>query len=155
MRRPDDDGSGVRVALMFGRESSGLTNEEVARSHKILTIDASPEYPVVNLAQSIVIIISQLYQDHQQYLLQSGPSTSHRPVFNDKGQWLATQADISSLLEALEIDLSSSGFFEGQDDAKRSSVLINMRNLVMRVPDLSKNEVAMVRGAIKKLKKAK
>ena len=43
--------SGHAVGLMFGRESSGLTNGEVALASKILTIDADPSYPVLNLAQ--------------------------------------------------------------------------------------------------------
>lgn len=151
-KEEEEGGGGVRrVALLFGRESSGLTNEEVSRANKIVTIDACPEYPVINLAQSIVIIISQLYQDHQR-VLQSG-ATMHK---KERGvqQELATQGDISSLLEALDQNLTSAGFFESQDNSKRASVLINMRNLVMRVPDLSKSEVAMIRGAVKKLNRA-
>ena len=158
--RSDDDVGLVsdgrpKVALMFGRESSGLTNEEVSRANKIVTIDASPDYPVINLAQSIVIIASQLYQDHQREIeLRRGPSVTSSASFTSRAQDVATQRDILSLLSAIEEDLSSVGFFEGQDEVKKASVLINLRGLVMRVPELSKNEVAMVRGALKKLKRS-
>ncbi len=40
-----------RAGILFGRESSGLTNEEVAMANKIVTIEADPVYPVLNLAQ--------------------------------------------------------------------------------------------------------
>ncbi|KAL6754295.1 Alpha/beta knot methyltransferase [Haematococcus lacustris] len=52
----------LRLGLMFGRESSGLTNEEVGLAHKVLTIDAHPGYPVLNLAQAVVLSAYELYQ---------------------------------------------------------------------------------------------
>jgi tRNA/rRNA methyltransferase len=51
-------GAGVgaaRVGIAFGRESSGLTNEEVALARKIVAVDADPEFPVLNLAQAVGI----------------------------------------------------------------------------------------------------
>ena len=50
---PRGEGSGA-VGIMFGRESSGLTNAEVARADRILTIDANPEYPVSLTLSAIV-----------------------------------------------------------------------------------------------------
>ncbi|PNW71407.1 hypothetical protein CHLRE_16g653050v5 [Chlamydomonas reinhardtii] len=50
-----------RAGLMFGRESSGLTNEEVALANKVLTIEANPVYPVLNLAQAIVCVSYELF----------------------------------------------------------------------------------------------
>ena len=40
-------GPEVTVGIMFGRENSGLTNAEVARADKILTVDANPGGPAV------------------------------------------------------------------------------------------------------------
>ena len=48
------------VALVFGREDSGLTNEELARIDRLCTIPASPEYPVLNLGQAATIALYEL-----------------------------------------------------------------------------------------------
>ncbi|PNG99488.1 putative tRNA/rRNA methyltransferase MJ1476, partial [Tetrabaena socialis] len=51
-----------RAGLLFGRENSGLTNEEVAMANKVLTIEADPAYPVLNLAQAVVCTAYELFQ---------------------------------------------------------------------------------------------
>ncbi|KAG2485276.1 hypothetical protein HYH03_015951 [Edaphochlamys debaryana] len=50
-----------RAGVLFGRESSGLTNEEVARANKVVTVEADPTYPVMNLAQAVVIMCYELF----------------------------------------------------------------------------------------------
>ncbi|KXZ50024.1 hypothetical protein GPECTOR_18g177 [Gonium pectorale] len=50
-----------RAGLMFGRESSGLTNDEVAAAHKVLTIEADPGYPVLNLGQAVALTVYELF----------------------------------------------------------------------------------------------
>jgi len=44
------------VALVFGRERSGLTNEELQQCHFHVCIDANPEYSSLNLAQAVQIL---------------------------------------------------------------------------------------------------
>jgi tRNA/rRNA methyltransferase len=48
------------VALVFGTEASGLTNEEVSRCHYLVHIPADADYPALNLAQSVVICLYEL-----------------------------------------------------------------------------------------------
>jgi tRNA/rRNA methyltransferase len=48
------------VALVFGPESRGLTNEEVTRCHFLIHIPADPGYPALNLAQAVGIILYEL-----------------------------------------------------------------------------------------------
>ncbi|GLI70482.1 hypothetical protein VaNZ11_015392, partial [Volvox africanus] len=50
-----------RAGVMFGREASGLTNEEVAAANKVLAIEAHPDYPVLNLAQAVVCVAYELH----------------------------------------------------------------------------------------------
>ena len=45
------------VALVFGPEPSGLTNEEVVRCHCLIHIPADPTYPALNLAQAVAICL--------------------------------------------------------------------------------------------------
>ncbi|GIL74265.1 hypothetical protein Vretifemale_4330, partial [Volvox reticuliferus] len=49
------------AGVMFGREASGLTNEEVAAANKVLAIEAHPDYPVLNLAQAVVCVAYELH----------------------------------------------------------------------------------------------
>jgi TrmH family RNA methyltransferase len=44
------------VALLFGRERYGLTNEEMQRCHGLVNIPADPGYPSLNLAQAVQIL---------------------------------------------------------------------------------------------------
>jgi len=43
------------IAIVFGREESGLTNEEIALCHRVSTIPLKTLYPSLNLAQSVMI----------------------------------------------------------------------------------------------------
>jgi len=48
------------VALVFGREDSGLTNDELARLDRICAIPASAEYPSLNLGQAATVTLYEL-----------------------------------------------------------------------------------------------
>ena len=54
------DGVDVDVAIVFGRERVGLTNEELARLDAICSIPASASYPSLNLGQAATIICYEL-----------------------------------------------------------------------------------------------
>jgi len=51
---------GEKVALLFGTESAGLTNEEVSRCHYHVYIPANPEYSSLNLASAVQLISYEL-----------------------------------------------------------------------------------------------
>ena len=48
------------VALVFGPEPSGLTNEEVSRCHHLIHIPTDEVYPALNLAQAVAICLYAL-----------------------------------------------------------------------------------------------
>ncbi len=49
-------------ALIFGPEDRGLSNEELNYAQRFVCIPANPEYPSLNLAQSVAICAYELYQ---------------------------------------------------------------------------------------------
>jgi TrmH family RNA methyltransferase len=51
---------GTRTALVFGRESTGLDNAELARLDEVCAIPANPEYPVLNLGQAATVALYEL-----------------------------------------------------------------------------------------------
>jgi tRNA/rRNA methyltransferase len=50
-----------RVSLVFGREDSGLSNEELALCTQIIHIPSHPRYPSLNVAQAVMICCYELF----------------------------------------------------------------------------------------------
>ncbi|MEF8813560.1 MAG: TrmJ/YjtD family RNA methyltransferase [Halovenus sp.] len=48
------------VAIVFGRESTGLTNDELAQLDMVCSIPASATYPVLNLGQAATVVLYEL-----------------------------------------------------------------------------------------------
>ena len=49
------------VAIVFGRESSGLTNDELDQCHYLTTIPANWEFSSLNLASAVQVICYEIY----------------------------------------------------------------------------------------------
>ena len=49
-----------RTALLFGREDFGLLEGEILRCDLLVTIPASPEYPILNLSHAVTILLYEL-----------------------------------------------------------------------------------------------
>lgn len=49
------------AGIIFGRESVGLTREEIMKADLLLHIPANPEYPVLNLSHAIGIVLYEIY----------------------------------------------------------------------------------------------
>lgn len=52
--------TGGPIALVFGRERVGLTNDELARIDEICSIPAAADYPTLNLGQAATIALYEL-----------------------------------------------------------------------------------------------
>ena len=50
-----------QVALLFGRESSGLSNTELDRCNYLVHIPANPDYSSLNLSQAVQVLTYELY----------------------------------------------------------------------------------------------
>lgn len=50
-----------RVALVFGPEDSGLSNEDLRCCHQLLTIPTAPTYASLNVAQAVVLCCSEIF----------------------------------------------------------------------------------------------
>lgn len=53
----------VNIAILFGREDRGLTNEELALADYHIQIPANPAYPVLNVAAAVQVIASFIYAE--------------------------------------------------------------------------------------------
>jgi len=65
-----------KVALVFGREHSGLSNEELDHCHALLRIDSNPDYSSLNLASAVQLMA---YEIRNVYLSQQTPERIELP----------------------------------------------------------------------------
>jgi len=119
------------VALVFGSERAGLRQEELRRSHMLMTIPANPDFPTLNLVQAVAITLAALLR--QEFV----PPRSTDPLDAP-----ATDAEFDAALVHLERVLIETRFLEKTNPARVTS---QIRNLLGRaVP--SRREMAIVRG---------
>jgi tRNA/rRNA methyltransferase len=84
------------VALVFGPEHRGLTNEEVTRCHYVVHIPADPTYPALNLAQAVGIC---LYELRRAWFMMDPAHAGELPA---PAPFAAQELMFSRLREALE-----------------------------------------------------
>ncbi|NOZ81444.1 MAG: RNA methyltransferase [DPANN group archaeon] len=54
-----------KIGILFGRESSGLTNEEIGMCDFLVSIPGHKGYPVFNLSHAVAIILYELFKESQ------------------------------------------------------------------------------------------
>lgn len=71
--------SGTRnVALVFGRESCGLTNDELAMCDIVSTIPADSAYTTLNLSHAVSIVLYELFLEKHQGITKFVSQTTRR-----------------------------------------------------------------------------
>jgi tRNA/rRNA methyltransferase len=88
------------VALVFGREDSGLTNDELTECHELISIPAHPSFGSLNLAQAVILVCYELY------VASTSQSLSTLPT-------LATVAELERLYRRMQEVLRRVGFLHG------------------------------------------
>lgn len=124
----------TRIAIVFGREQSGLTNEELEMCHSHIHIPANPEYSSLNLAMAVQIAA---YECRMASLGESELSQA----------WdypLADSAGMEQYFEHLERVYTALDFIKA--NAPRKS-MTRLRRLYFRAkPDIM--ELNMLRGML-------
>jgi tRNA (cytidine32/uridine32-2'-O)-methyltransferase len=132
-----DQPQGSQVAVLFGRETSGLTNEELQRCHCHLQIPANPDYPSLNLAMAVQVVCYELFK-------QSGRAPAAEPIWD---QPPATTAQTEAFFDHLQAVLVSSAFLDPENPGQ---TMTRLRRLFTRVR-LDEKEVQMLRGVLTQL----
>jgi len=82
------------VAIVFGREVSGLTNDELGRCHELITIPSHPEFGSLNLAQAVMVAAYEIFLACSQ-----PPPSENPPRASSREAELALSMFQSALLE--------------------------------------------------------
>jgi TrmH family RNA methyltransferase len=126
--------SSGEAAVVFGRENSGLTNEELARCHALLHIPTAPALGSLNLAMAVQVVAYELF-------LASGAAPALPP---DRAQPAATAEEMEKFYEHLETALIAAKFL---DPDNPRHLMRRLRRLFNRAqPD--SNEVNILRGIL-------
>lgn len=125
------------VAIVFGRERTGLSNEELDRCHIHLGIPANPDYGSLNLAAAVQVVAYELMLARA--LPQAADAADAASVP------LATADEMEAFYAYLESLALESGFL---DPANPRQLMRRLRHLFGRArPD--QNEVNILRGLLK------
>ncbi len=141
MRRRDAEG--IRSGILFGKESKGLHNDDVALSEAVVTAPLNPAFSSLNLAQGVLLIG---YEWH--VAIDETPSSTR---IVRKRSAVATKEELIGFFEHLEDELDKCGFFTSPD--KRPRMIRNLRNIFLRA-DLTDQEVRTLRGVVAGLTRA-
>ena len=126
------------VALVFGRESSGLSNEELEYCNVILQIPTNPEFSSLNVASAIQILCYEFIQ-----LLQLEDTGKTDAESNDKEKTrLATADEMNYFYNHLEQSMIGVGFLNPEQPRK---LMRRLKSLFNRA-HLDENEVSILRG---------
>jgi TrmH family RNA methyltransferase len=85
------------VAVLFGNEETGLTDQELSLCHLAVTIPASPEFPSLNLSHAVQIICYAIFRAREK-----GRLTPFSPV---------SVAELDALVSVITRSLKRIGFF--------------------------------------------
>ena len=128
-----------QVAVLFGRERVGLTNEELLKCHYHLNIPANPEYSSLNLAMAVQLVS---YEMRMAFLTKNKTEST-----------LSTIEDIYPTAQEMEYFFAhteqvyqSLGFIQNQ------GVIQKLRRLYNR-SSLEKNELNILRGMLSAVEK--
>ncbi len=120
------------VALLFGTEMSGLTNEEMGKAHLLVNIQSDPDFSSLNLAAAVQIMAYEL-RVAVNSRIPGAPEVSPAP-----------HEQVEGMYAHLEKTLAEIGFFSTQNPAR---LMQRLRRLFARAR-LEQEEVNILRGIL-------
>ncbi|HEU4619562.1 MAG TPA: TrmH family RNA methyltransferase, partial [Gammaproteobacteria bacterium] len=136
-------------ALVFGPEQSGLTNEDLARCHRVVRIPTQPDFGSLNLAMAVQVLC---YELRVAWLARAGAvRAAPPPPPGPPSERLATGAELEGFHGHLERVLDAAGFLHGDHPRQ---LKLKLRRIFQRA-ELNQNEVNILRGVLTALDPAK
>lgn len=130
---------GGEVALVFGRERTGLTNEEVDLCQRLVRIPTQQAFASLNLAAAVQIMVYEWIQ-----------SAARLPEMPEPGYRPATSAELEGYFTHLQAVVGRIGFFA---EKNQDAILRRIRRIYARA-QLDTNEINILRGFLSATEKA-
>ncbi len=128
------------VAMLFGTEMSGLTNEEVSRAQMLVNIPSSADFSSLNLAAAVQVMSYELSVAR---LAEAGVTSPNVQSGTPQAE-LATHEQVEGYMAHLEKTLCEIGFFTTQNPAR---MMQRLRRLYARAR-LEAEEINFLRGIL-------
>lgn len=135
-----DRGEGDEIAIMFGREDSGLTNEELELCNYLVHIPTNPDFSSLNIAAAIQVICYELYMA-QLGDWQGTPS--------NKADLPASADEVEGFFRHLEQTLIALEFL----DPENPRLLMRRLRRLFNRAEMEKVEVNILRGILTSVQK--
>ena len=130
--------AGEATALLFGREASGLDNDDIALAQAVVTVPLNPAFSSLNLGMAVLLL------GWEWYAAAADAPPPVQLVMPEETQ-PATQAELQGLYDHLEGELDACGFLRNIE--KLPSMVRNLRNVFGR-SGLTQQEVRTLRGIV-------
>lgn len=128
-----------RVALLFGSEKIGLTNEDFTHCHWLLTIPTRAEHISMNLGQAVAVCL---------YELASNPAAAREPEKGDpQAKDPAKAGEIEQITAGLYEALKASGYVKPGNDLVSEK---KVRRLMLRL-NLQKMDAKVFLGMVRQI----
>jgi tRNA/rRNA methyltransferase len=127
------------VAIVFGPEPHGLSNDEIGRCHGMMHIPVDPEYSSLNLAQAVTVCCYELRKAWSSRLTAERGAPAAPAV--------ATHGELERMFDHLREGLTAVGFLFG---TRQDSLMHAMRQLIGRATP-TPQEVRMLHGLARQL----
>ncbi|QEL64873.1 RNA methyltransferase [Oryzomicrobium terrae] len=135
--RPDEAGGG-EVALVFGNETVGLSNDEALRCSRLVTIPSNPAYSSLNLGAAVQLLAWEVRMAAYD---QRPPESTVATPFSSPA---AAFEDVEGFIAHLERVMIDSGF---HNPAQPKRLMPKLRRLFARA-GLERDEVNILRGLL-------
>ena len=139
-RKVVDAAAGQEVAVLFGRERTGLSNEELDRCQILVNIPANPDFSSLNLACAVQVIAYELRRASMADRAVSAPVGTAEML----GEPLATSAEVQQFYQHLEQVMTQTGFLDPRNPRLLMRRITRLYNRV----ELTSNEVNILRGIL-------
>ncbi|MFU8804652.1 MAG: RNA methyltransferase [Bradymonadaceae bacterium] len=132
------------VAIVFGREDSGLPNEILDRCHGVVTIPTDPDYSSLNLGQAVLLMVWEIFRmaEGVEELRAIEPETVR---LGDED--LATMERLERVFAQAEEALHAIEFFKTEST---DHIMRGLRNVFLRAR-LDQREAALFHGIFKEI----
>lgn len=135
-------GEGAQVALVFGRERTGLTNDELHLCHAAIHIPSNPVYGSLNLAMAVQVLA---YEVRMAMLQGAASPLAAAPMAQREARDPpASHAQLESFYAQLADTLELIDFHKGRTP---DSAMRKLRRLFSRAA-LDEREVRLLRGVL-------
>lgn len=126
------------IAIVFGREDRGLTNEELQLANKVITLNSSTNYPSLNLSHAVGIVLHELKKNE----------LKRTKLLSNNSHIYASPKQLNDfILDAEQLLLDIGFLMRHTANARLSKIRIFLNRAEIR-----SGELALLRGVIRQIR---